>query len=186
VTISPSFQALPSPGSRITHGKTSAQDIEDFCPMRQNIGHRVNGVIKKLVLALSLVGFLTIGDAAQARSLGELLKALGDSFAHPQKHPPPRNHDRPEKSRRSATKEATPAASLTATATPEQPTIRAASAAPQPKGPRRDFPYGIPVPNKQGFVTSPYAPNQGIVDVRGFPSGTEVKDPYTGKIFLTP
>ena len=50
----------------------------------------------------------------------------------------------------------------------------------------RDFPYGIPVPNKQGFVTSPFAPSQGIVDVRGFPSGTEVKDPYTGKIFLTP
>jgi hypothetical protein len=154
--------------------------------MLQNIGHRVNRVIKKLILVLSLVGFLTIGDAAQARSLGELLKALGNSIAHPQKHPPPRNHDPQEGSRRSATKETTPAASPTATATPEQPTVRPASAAPQPKGSRRDFPYGIPDPNKEGFVTSPYAPNQGIVDVRGFPSGTEVKDPYTGKIFLTP
>jgi hypothetical protein len=173
-------------------GQNARQDIEDSCPMLQNIGYSVNGVIKKLILALSLVGFLTIGTPTQGRSLGELLKALGDSFAHPQKHPPPRNQDRQEGTRRFATKEATKqtttatAPSPTATATPEQPTVRAASAAPQPKGSRRDFPYGIPVPNKQGFVTSPYAPNQGVVDVSGFPSGTEVKDPFTGKIFLTP
>ena len=49
-----------------------------------------------------------------------------------------------------------------------------------------DLPYGIPVPNKPGFVTSPFSPKAGYVDVRGFPSGTEVKDPYSGKIFLTP
>jgi len=48
------------------------------------------------------------------------------------------------------------------------------------------MPYGIPVPNKPGFVTSPYSPKSGYVDVRGFPSGTEVKDPYSGRIFLTP
>ena len=64
--------------------------------------------------------------------------------------------------------------------------IRSAVAVPPSKMPRRDLPYGIPVPNKVGFVTSPYAPKSGYVDVRSFPSGTEVKDPYTGKIFLTP
>lgn len=48
------------------------------------------------------------------------------------------------------------------------------------------FEYGKSVPNKPGFVTSPYAPEKGYVDVRGFPPGTEVKDPYTGKTFLVP
>lgn len=49
-----------------------------------------------------------------------------------------------------------------------------------------ELPYGTPVPGKPGFVTSPHSPNAGYVDVRGFPPGTEVKDPYSGKTFLVP
>ena len=50
---------------------------------------------------------------------------------------------------------------------------------------RGDYPYGVPVPEKPGFVRSPYSPDK-LTDVRGYAPGTEVKDPYTGKIFLVP
>ncbi len=69
--------------------------------------------------------------------------------------------------------------------TPEpEPTITTPPPVQDPT--RKDYQYGTPVPGKPGFVTSPHAPYSGYVDVRGFPPGTEVKDPYTGKIFLVP
>ena len=43
----------------------------------------------------------------------------------------------------------------------------------------------IPVPGKPHLVESPYSPGK-YIDVEGFPPGTEVKDPYTDKIFLVP
>ena len=46
-------------------------------------------------------------------------------------------------------------------------------------------PYASPVPNKPGFVYSPYD-RKFLIDVRGFPPGTEVKDPNTGKLLKVP
>jgi len=46
--------------------------------------------------------------------------------------------------------------------------------------------YGIPIKDKPGFVLSPYAPDKGFVDVRGFPVDSDVRDPYTGKIMKVP
>jgi hypothetical protein len=69
------------------------------------------------------------------------------------------------------------------------------AADPKPQGPavpdqppvaKGEIPYAKPVPGKPGFVFSPYDQYKGYIDVRGFPPGTEVKDPYSGKSFLVP
>ena len=130
----------------------------------------------------SLAAFLALADPLKAESLGDWFKKLGNSMAHPQKHPTPARSPR---ERGKTTDLTTPTPTAAPAATPE-PTVRTASVVTEAKRSKRDIPYGIPVAEKPGFVTSPYSPNQGLVDVRGIPSGTEVKDPFTGKVFLTP
>jgi hypothetical protein len=55
----------------------------------------------------------------------------------------------------------------------------------RPPAPPR-YPKGIVVEGKPGYVRSPFAEHTGLVDVRGYPSGTEVRCPYTNKIFVVP
>ena len=140
--------------------------------------------------ALILVLMMPIAPEAAANPVGDFFRKIGRSISHlgrgatPPPSPPKRHNEedasagRPSESPQSANAAATPV--------PTPVDIRpAAIAAPDPRG-RRDVPYGVAVPNKPGFVASPYAPTQGLVDVRAFPSSTEVLDPFTGKIFLTP
>lgn len=52
--------------------------------------------------------------------------------------------------------------------------------------PRRPKPTAKPVPDRPGLVISPFAPEEGYVDVRGLTPGMEVRDPYSGRIFIVP
>jgi hypothetical protein len=150
---------------------------------------------KRVLIGMTIAIVLAFPVAARAGSLGDFFKALGNSIAHPGQHkkPPPKSETKKPRTKGNeqtagyppAPTPTAPPPTPTATPTTSQPPVRPASAPPT-KNSKRDIPYAIPVPNKPGFVTSPYAPKAGYVDVRGFPSGTEVKDPYSGKIFLTP
>ncbi len=71
------------------------------------------------------------------------------------------------------------------TATTSPPPTAAPTKVAPTKVAKGDYPYGIPVPGKPHLVESPYSPGK-YIDVEGFPPGTEVKDPYTDKIFLVP
>lgn len=85
------------------------------------------------------------------------------------------------------------------TATPTPRAIAVQSQAPEPRpietvsapplrttsGSSAALPYGSPVPDKPGFIYSPYDP-KFLIDVRGFPPGTEVTDPNTSKRFKVP
>jgi hypothetical protein len=70
----------------------------------------------------------------------------------------------------------------------EDPNANAKPTNPVPEPPPEtgNLPYAKAVPGKPGFVFSPYDGKGGYIDVRGFPPGTEVKDPYSGKSFLVP
>ena len=165
-----------------------ASVVERSFEISQNFPGQMRNAFSKILLIL-LVGQLSFGlSVAQAGPL-DFFRRIRDSIAHPRHHQPKptetqskgdngttvkRNDVRPPELKEPE-----------ATETPEPVTTRIASSVPAQRT-RTDLPYGLPVPNKPGFVISPYSPNAGYVDIRGFPTGAEVKDPYTGKVFITP
>jgi hypothetical protein len=50
-----------------------------------------------------------------------------------------------------------------------------------------EIPTAKPVPGRPGFVYNPFDPTAArLLDVRGRPSGTKLKDPVSGKLFIVP
>ena len=58
--------------------------------------------------------------------------------------------------------------------------------APQPATSSEPPPFATPVPGKKGYVTSPFNPGAGFIDVTGLEPGSKARDPYSGKIFRVP
>jgi hypothetical protein len=82
----------------------------------------------------------------------------------------------------------TPIPKPTPQATPKPP-VTSATPTPQASSPvktEEPLPYGRPVPGKPGYVTSPYSPEAGYIDITGFTPGSKARDPYTNKIFRVP
>ena len=157
--------------------------------------------LRLVVICLSIFAFLSAPGVVEAGPFEDFFSKLRRSFSHPS--PKPRS-PQPRQSMRKQNNETPPSDALEASnisnisnrqaspsptpvpAPPNRNNVRVAKATATKKNPKGDVPYGIPVPGKQGLVTSPFSPDSGYIDVRSFPPGTEVKDPYTGKSFLTP
>ena len=159
---------------------------------------KVNPLLLLVIPLLVLSGLYV-----NAGPLGDFFKKVGQSISkplQPQPEPQPQS-TRPQPTKtphatRRPTSRAAPAAAAAppGVAKPSHSskeeeftgTVRGVSAADMEKA-KAGLPYGIPVPGRKGMVTSPYTPDEGkYVDVTDFASGSIVKDPYTGKLFLVP
>jgi hypothetical protein len=160
-------------------------------------------VVKKpfhiVVIYLSISTFFSISDVGRAGPFDDFFRTMGRPFSHPTPKPrPPRQQEKNSRKRSNETPpndvnavsnsygSTSPTPTPARAAPPDRSNVRVAKTTATNKNRKGDLPYGIPVPGKQGLVTSPFSPDSGYIDVRSFPPGTEVRDPYTGKSFLTP
>jgi hypothetical protein len=143
--------------------------------------------LRTIVVWLSMFALFTATDVAEAGPFLNFVRALRRSVAHPQQKP--RSHRSSRKQNNEAPPSDASNSQTSASPVPAPPNgrnVRTAKTALAAKKGKSGLLYGTPVPGKQGLVTSPFSPDSGYIDVRSFPPGTEVKDPYTDKIFLTP
>jgi hypothetical protein len=151
--------------------------------------------LRTIIVCLSVFTLLAATEVGEAGPFGDFFSSLRNSFARPaQKPQSPQSHrtsrkqnnETPPSDASDASNSQTSPSPTPAPAPPNRNNVRVAKATAARKNGKSDVPYGIPVPGKQGLVTSPFSPDSGYIDVRSFSPGTEVKDPYTGKSFLTP
>ncbi|HEY5768084.1 MAG TPA: hypothetical protein VIS53_09640 [Candidatus Udaeobacter sp.] len=166
-----------------------------------NAENLINRFIRSRWVSLPVVAlFFLSGRFVNAEPVGDFFKKVGQSVSkafQPQPTPNPTNK---KTTKRASRRPTSPHSNLVgASPTPlERPTnlvkeekvtpavtvLRAVSVPPdKAKG---DLPYGIPVPDHKGMVTSPYSPEGNYIDVSAFAPESAVRDPYTGKIFLVP
>lgn len=138
-----------------------------------------------LVVLLSIT-LPTVNNAAKAGPFRDFFRTLRSAIPHPKEQSRPRRsvHNR-KKTEPSDASNSQPSDKGTPVPGGQSDT-RWAKAASNGSDQKADLPYGTPVPGKPGLVTSPFAPDAGYVEVVGFPPGTPIEDPYTGKIFLIP
>jgi hypothetical protein len=111
---------------------------------------------------------------------------LRSAIAHPNEKPGPHRTSHKHKENPTSDASHSHTSGRPVTAPPNRRNVLVAKAASDANQQKTDMQYGTPVPGKPGLVVSPFAPDTGYVDVTRFPPGTEVEDPYSGKIFLTP
>jgi hypothetical protein len=149
----------------------------------------------RIVMCLSIFTLFGAPDIGQAGPFEDVFRSIRNSFARaaPKPRTPQPRRSRPKESNETPLSNGSDTSntqtSPTPTPVPAPPNpsnVRVAKATDAKMNGNGDVPYGIPVPGKQGLVTSPFSPDSGYIDVRSFPPGTEVRDPYTGKTFLTP
>ncbi len=144
--------------------------------------------LKWFVLMMSIVTIGTGSAPAEPGPFENFFHRLRRALGEPEHKSPRRSSRKQTDETTNPSSEGSPTPAPTATgdagAPPNERNTRTATRATSKKG--DDLRYGTPVPGKTGFVTSPFSPQSGYIDVRGFAPGTPVKDPYTGKIFLTP
>ena len=148
-----------------------------------------------IVVCLPAFAFVVATEVAEAGPFEDFFRSIRNSMARPAPKPRPaqsrqtsrkQNNETPPSDAADSSNSQTSPSPTPAPAPPNRNNVRVAKATAARKNGKDDLPYGIPVPGKQGLVTSPFSPDSGYIDVRSFSPGTEVKDPYTGKSFRTP
>ena len=120
-----------------------------------------------LVILLS-ISLSTVTDAAKAGPFRDFFRTLRSAIANPKETP------RPHRSAHKRKKTAPSDASNSQTSDKPTPMpggrtdVRWARAASSESDQKADLPYGTTVPGKPGFVTSPFAPDAGYVQVLRF------------------
>ena len=145
----------------------------------------LNGYLRVACTLLCICFLLTAKNAA-AGPFADFFQKVKSTLTQPEEKSPShrtanrnRNEDATQKS------DSSKAGSKIGNAPPDGRNTRA-TARVKTNNSKSELKYGTPVPGKKGLVTSPFSPDAGYIDVRSFPPGTPVKDPYSGKVFLTP